>query len=98
MKRKLGIAVLVVVVIVLAGVGWIVLGPGPLDFAGGKTVSLAEYKDGNPTGVPAPLADADLVKRGEYLAQAGDCAACHTIKGGKPFAGGLAFNLPFGTL
>ena len=98
MKRIIGIVVLVVAVIVLGGVGWIVLGPGPLDFAGGKTVPLAEYKDGNPTGVPASLASADPIVRGEYLAQAADCAACHTVKGGKPFAGGLAFKLPFGTL
>jgi mono/diheme cytochrome c family protein len=39
-----------------------------------------------------------LVSRGEYLTKAADCGACHTAAGGKPFAGGLAFNLPFGTL
>lgn len=38
------------------------------------------------------------VARGEYLARAADCAACHTVRGGKPFAGGLAFTLPFGKL
>ncbi len=41
---------------------------------------------------------ADLVARGEYLTVAADCAACHTTKGGKPFAGGLPFKLPFGTI
>jgi mono/diheme cytochrome c family protein len=41
---------------------------------------------------------ADLVARGEYLTKAGDCAACHTVPGGTPFAGGLAFKLPFGTI
>jgi mono/diheme cytochrome c family protein len=40
----------------------------------------------------------DLVARGEYLARAADCIACHTIAGGKPFAGGFAFKLPFGTI
>lgn len=40
----------------------------------------------------------DLLARGEYLTIAADCAACHTTKGGKPFAGGLAFKLPFGTI
>ncbi len=44
------------------------------------------------------FASADLIERGEYLALAGDCTACHTVKGGKPFAGGFAFKLPFGTL
>jgi mono/diheme cytochrome c family protein len=41
---------------------------------------------------------ADLAARGRYLATAGDCAACHTLPGGKPFAGGLAIETPFGTL
>jgi mono/diheme cytochrome c family protein len=45
------------------------------------------------------LARADtLVERGHYLALAADCTACHTAPGGKPFAGGRAFQLPFGTL
>ena len=35
----------------------------------------------------AQAADADLVKRGEYLARAADCMACHTAAGGAPFAG-----------
>ena len=57
-------------------------------------MDLADFKGANPTGVPASLAQADLVARGEYLARAADCAACHTAPGGKPFAGGLAFKLP----
>ena len=46
----------------------------------------------------AAPADASLVAQGEYLARAGDCAACHTAAGGKPFAGGLPFKLPIGTI
>jgi len=38
----------------------------------------------------------DAVKRGEYLAHLGDCIACHTVKDGKPMAGGLEFKTPFG--
>jgi mono/diheme cytochrome c family protein len=41
-------------------------------------------------------AAADIVKRGEYLARAGDCIACHTAPGGKPYAGGLVIETPFG--
>src|ERR1700689_3469128 len=41
---------------------------------------------------------ASLVAKGEYLAQAGDCVACHTAPGGKLFAGGRAMPTPFGTL
>ncbi len=40
----------------------------------------------------------ELVARGHYLAQAADCTACHTVPGGAPFTGGLAFKLPFGTI
>lgn len=38
------------------------------------------------------------IERGKYLVQAGDCAACHTNPGGKPFAGGLPIATPFGTI
>jgi mono/diheme cytochrome c family protein len=41
---------------------------------------------------------AELIKRGEYLAKAADCGACHTAPGGKPFAGGLAISSPVGTI
>ena len=93
------LAVLIIVgVVVLAVVGWIVLGPGPLDFAGGSPVALPDYKGPDPTGVPADLRNASLIQRGEYLARAADCEACHSPKGREPYTGGLAFNLPFGTL
>lgn len=46
----------------------------------------------------APAAITDVVKRGEYLARAADCMACHTVQGGKAYAGGRTFELPFGTL
>ena len=39
-----------------------------------------------------------LVAKGQYLTKAADCAACHTVPGGEPFAGGRAFKLPFGTI
>jgi len=38
------------------------------------------------------------VARGKALATVGDCIACHTAKGGTPFAGGLALQTPFGTI
>jgi mono/diheme cytochrome c family protein len=43
-------------------------------------------------------AQTDTIARGEYVTRAADCVACHTAPGGKPFAGGRAFELPFGTL
>ncbi|MBP6346357.1 MAG: cytochrome c [Neisseriaceae bacterium] len=43
--------------------------------------------------------DADKApSRGEYLARAGDCIACHTAKDGEPFAGGLAMSSPVGVI
>jgi mono/diheme cytochrome c family protein len=38
------------------------------------------------------------VQKGRYLATAGNCATCHTVEGGAPFAGGVAFPTPFGTI
>ena len=46
----------------------------------------------------AEEARADLVKRGEYLATAGDCVACHTAPGGKPFAGNYVLDTPIGKI
>jgi len=46
----------------------------------------------------AGVAATDLVSRGAYLANAGDCIACHTEPGGKPLAGGLMMNTPFGAI
>jgi mono/diheme cytochrome c family protein len=36
------------------------------------------------------------IARGAYLARAGDCAACHTARGGPAYAGGRAVDTPFG--
>ncbi|MEA3640183.1 MAG: cytochrome c [Lamprobacter sp.] len=46
---------------------------------------------------PSELPQGRLVY-GEYMATAGDCIACHTRPGGKPFEGGLRIDTPFGTL
>jgi mono/diheme cytochrome c family protein len=43
-------------------------------------------------------ASPDLIARGKYLAQAGDCIACHTIPGKPIFSGNRAMPTPFGTL
>jgi mono/diheme cytochrome c family protein len=95
--RILG-SVVVIGAVVAAGVAWYVRGPDPLAFSGGPKVALADYKAANPTGVPASMAKAGLVERGEYLARAADCMVCHTAPGGQEYTGGFAFKLPFGTL
>jgi mono/diheme cytochrome c family protein len=40
----------------------------------------------------------EVIEHGRYMAIAGDCTACHTAKGGQPFAGGGALETPFGIL
>jgi mono/diheme cytochrome c family protein len=96
----LRVLLVTVAVVLVVGVGFAIYlrGPGPSDFAGGPRVPLGDYKDANPTSVPASMKDADPVKRGEYLTVAADCLVCHTARGGQPYAGGFAFTLPFGTI
>ena len=91
---------IVVVVLLVGGAAFAIYlrGPGPTDFAGGQKVALAEFKDANPTSVPASMKSADAIQRGKYLAEAADCVVCHTAHGGQQYAGGFAFTLPFGTI
>jgi mono/diheme cytochrome c family protein len=97
MRRILLSVVAIIIVAGLIGI-WIIRGPDAMAFAGGPRVALSDYHDANPTGVPKALAQASLVERGAYLAKAADCMVCHTTVGGKEYAGGLGFKLPFGTL
>jgi mono/diheme cytochrome c family protein len=98
MKKIIGIVVAIIVVVAFGFASWLWLGRDPMSFAGGSTVALEDYKGGEVSGVPSRFASADPVKRGEYLAHAADCQACHTAPGGAPFAGGFAFNMPFGVI
>lgn len=56
---------------------------------------LAEREDGASAAVAA--VPADQVTRGAYLARAGNCAGCHTARGGPVYAGGRELSTPFGT-
>jgi mono/diheme cytochrome c family protein len=96
--RRILFSVVAIAAAAVAVAIWIIRGPGPMAFAGGQKVALADYKAADPTGVPASLAKASLVERGAYLARAADCMVCHTMQGGKKYAGGLGFKLPFGVL
>jgi mono/diheme cytochrome c family protein len=96
-RRPLLITLAVLVLMAVAAFLFIV-GPGPMAFSKGRKVDLADYHAASPSGVPAALAQASLIKKGEYLAKAADCLVCHTAKDGEPYAGGFAFVLPFGTL
>ncbi|MBA4328402.1 MAG: alcohol dehydrogenase [Polaromonas sp.] len=48
--------------------------------------------------VAAIAASDSLLARGAYLARAGNCAACHTARGGPAYAGGRGIATPFGTV
>src|SRR5688572_21188147 len=48
-----------------------------------------------PTSPPGNTAD--VVARGSYLAKAGDCLACHTGRGGEPYAGGREIKTDYGS-
>ena len=70
-------------VLVVGAVGWFVLRQGFLPRAPQTQMVTTTTQ---------------TINRGEYLARAGDCVACHAAPGGKPFAGGRAMPTPFGDL
>ncbi len=52
----------------------------------GLALAATAHAQGNPTA------------RGEYVARAADCVACHSVPGGRAFAGGLQMGTPVGTI
>lgn len=52
----------------------------------------------SPSAAAPDLRDPHTIERGRYLAVVGNCQACHTTRGGEPFAGGFALSTPFGTV
>ena len=62
-------------------------------------VSYDEFQGRGPESGDKPDAEQQArIRRGEYLAKAGDCEACHTAEGGPPFAGGLPLETPHGVI
>jgi len=62
----------------------------------GVLVYLTEREPLQP-GVPVADVPAQ-VARGKYLALAGNCVACHTVRGGAAYAGGREVRTPFGSI
>lgn len=63
------------------------------------------YWVAQPKPLPASATDSGfktddpvLIEKGRYVAQLGDCIACHTAASGAEMAGGLPLETPFGTL
>lgn len=78
---------------VLATLAWLLA-------AAAVVIALAWPRAENiPSHSPADWAPTpDNIARGAYLAQAGDCMACHTARGGEAYAGGRTLDTPFGRL
>ena len=55
---------------------------------------VLELSEPMPTSVAQD--QAEQVSRGQYLALAGNCAACHTVRGGVAYTGGRVIETPFG--
>ncbi len=66
----------------LAYVGWVLV--------------WAAAEQQSPLPPRSKLPQAELQARGAYLVKLGNCAACHTARGGTAWAGGRAFETPFG--
>jgi mono/diheme cytochrome c family protein len=84
MRRLLYLAIFLAVVAIMAGLA--ILG---LNLRG---------EDPLPKTPEAFSASPAQVERGRYLALAGNCAGCHTARGGAEYAGGMGIETPFGTV
>ncbi|HSV61294.1 MAG TPA: cytochrome c [Variovorax sp.] len=81
------------IVFLLVGIGLL------LALAGIVLVTLNLRGEDKLPAAPTPFESSQaLVERGRYLALAGNCAGCHTVRGGAPYAGGLGIGTPFGTI
>ncbi len=82
MRKGSAFGLLVVTIVFIVAASVILLRPGVLPNIEGMK----------------PNATTEIINRGEYLARAGDCVACHTEINGSEFAGGRAMPTPFGNL
>lgn len=64
----------------------------------GVAGALIAHEPAIPPLTNPQTANQQAVQRGARLAAVGDCSVCHTAKGGKPLAGGLKLNTPFGAI
>ena len=66
----------------------------------GSVISVQNTRDEadietSPAETPA---NAEQIRRGAYLARAGNCQSCHTQVGAAPYAGGEGIQTPFGVV
>jgi mono/diheme cytochrome c family protein len=80
------------------GLAWRVVG---FCFVVAVIGALAIYVSNSMAGaknLAMPALSSELVERGAYLAKLGDCAACHSVTGHAPYAGGFRMNTPVGAI
>jgi mono/diheme cytochrome c family protein len=76
----------------------VVVGGGAMAYGLSGTATRDIGPGAGPTAVNLAAPSAELIEAGRYLAVTADCIACHSAKGGKPFAGGLTMATPIGSL
>lgn len=78
----------------------LILGAVAVISVGAAAVLALNVRDEIDVRIPlaAPAPSEGMIARGAYLARAGNCAACHTARGGEAYAGGRGIATPFGTV
>ncbi len=61
-------------------------------------LAWANLQGEDPLSDATPEATPQAIERGAYLVRAGNCAGCHTARGGPAFAGGRPIETPFGAV
>ncbi|WP_066265124.1 c-type cytochrome [Hydrogenophaga palleronii] len=82
--RKIGLAFGLLLLAGIAAFAWLAWPAQPIAIEPATHTSRAD--------------DPATIERGRYLSVLGNCQACHTTRGGTPFAGGLGVVTPFGTV
>jgi mono/diheme cytochrome c family protein len=99
--RRLAPRALAALAVAGAAIGLVASLSGPRHAAPPAGVGEIVTNDTIGAALPATAPDpgsSDPVARGAYLALAGNCAGCHTARGGAPYAGGRPIATPFGTI
>lgn len=84
MKRSLSLALFALLLVLLVAIAVLAW--------------LGLREDTSHPATTTDFAQPHLIERGAYLARAGNCAACHTARGGAEYAGGRAIQTPFGAI
>lgn len=85
-RSTIAIACILLLLVAGAGLGYLLLR---------ESVPVTEERS---AGSAQAAANAQTIERGAYLARLGNCATCHTERGGTPYAGGRGIATPFGTV